>query len=117
HQPQDRQGARTCGAAIEPAACRRGDRMIKRREFIAGLGGVGAWPGGARAQQAALPLIGYLGSPTAEDEDKIRTVPFFQGLKETGYVEGQNVAVEYRWAKSEADLLPPLAADLGCDPK
>src|SRR5262249_14842218 len=85
---------------------------MRRREFIAGLGSAAAGPGAARAQQAALTLDGCRGSQSAEDEDKIRTVPFFQGLKETGYVEGQNVAVEYRWAKSQADLLPALAADL-----
>ena len=85
---------------------------MRRREFIAGLGSEAAWPVVARAQQAALPLIGYLGSQSAEDEDKIRTVPFFQGLKETGYVDGQNVAIEYRWAENQVDRLPALAAEL-----
>ena len=68
---------------------------MRRREFIAGLGSAAAWPMVARAQQAAMPMIGFLSSQSA---DKIVTVPFFQSLKETGYVEGQNVAVEYRSA-------------------
>jgi hypothetical protein len=66
----------------------------------------------ARAQQAALPVIGYLGTQSADDEYKNIAVPFLQGLKETGYVEGQNVAVEYRWAENHDDRLSPLAADL-----
>jgi putative ABC transport system substrate-binding protein len=66
----------------------------------------------ARAQQAAVPVIGYLGVQSADDDYKNITVPFLQGLKETGYVEGQNVAVEYRWAENQFDRLPGLAADL-----
>jgi len=82
---------------------------MRRREFIAGLGSaVAAWP--ARAQQPATPVIGYLGSQFAGDS-KVVTVPFLQGLKETGYVEGQNVAIEYRWAENQYDRLPALAAD------
>jgi putative ABC transport system substrate-binding protein len=64
---------------------------------------------GVRAQQQAVPVIGYLGTQTAED---YKTVPFLQSLKETGYVEGQNVAVEYRYAENQYDRLPALAADL-----
>jgi putative tryptophan/tyrosine transport system substrate-binding protein len=86
--------------------------MIKRRQFIAGLGGVAAWPLVAHAQQPALPVIGYLGTQSADDDHQNATVPFLQGLKETGYVEGQNVAVEYRWAENQYDRLPALAADL-----
>ena len=82
---------------------------MNRREIIAGLGSAATWPVVARAQQPAVPLIGYLGSSFADDE--YLTVPFLQGLKETGYVEGQNVAVEYRWEENQYDRLPSLAAD------
>ena len=86
--------------------------MIKRREFIAGLGSATAWPVMARAQQAAVPMIGYLSSQSADESYKYFIVPFLQGLKESGYVEGQNVAVEYRFAEIQYDRLPALAADL-----
>jgi len=82
---------------------------VKRRTFIAGLGSAAAWPVAARAQQ---PVIGYLGVQSADDDNDKDTVPFLQGLKETGYVEGQNVAIEYRWAENQVDRLPALAADL-----
>jgi putative tryptophan/tyrosine transport system substrate-binding protein len=85
---------------------------MRRREFIAGLGSAAAWPLAARAQRPALPVIGYLDSQSADDEYKYFTVPFLQGLKETGYVEGQNVAIEYRWAENQYDRLPALVADL-----
>src|SRR5271163_2351084 len=85
---------------------------MRRREFIAGLGSAAAWPLAVRAQQPAMPVIGYLGAQSADDEYKNFTVPFLQGLKETGYVAGQNVAVEYRWAENQLDRLPALAADL-----
>jgi putative ABC transport system substrate-binding protein len=86
---------------------------MRRREFIAGLGGALATsPLPALAQQAALPVIGYLGVGSADVDFKNFTIPFLQGLKETGYVEGQNVAIEYRWAENQADRLPALAADL-----
>src|SRR6516165_7250443 len=86
--------------------------MIGRRTFIAGLGSAAAWPLVVRAQQPAVPVIGYLGTQSADDDYKNVTVPFLQGLKETGYVEGQNVAIEYRWAENQTDRLPALAADL-----
>ena len=70
--------------------------MIGRREFIAGLGSAAAWPVVARAQQVTMPVIGHLGALSADDDYKNFTVPFLQGLKEMGYAESQNVAVEYR---------------------
>src|SRR6516165_4141647 len=85
---------------------------MRRREFIAGLGYAAAWPLAARAQQPAVPVVGYLSVQSADDSYKNFTVPFLQGLKETGYVEGQNVAVEYSYADNQRDRLPTLAADL-----
>jgi putative ABC transport system substrate-binding protein len=81
---------------------------MRRRTFIAGLGSAAAWPVVAQAQQRALPVIGFLNPQAANDF----TASFLQGLKETGYVEGQNVAVEYRHAENQFDRLPALAADL-----
>jgi putative tryptophan/tyrosine transport system substrate-binding protein len=89
---------------------------MRRREFITGLAGAASapafWPLVARAQQPAVPVIGYLSPQSAEDDYKNKTVPFLQGLKETGFVEGQNVAVEHRWAENQLDRLPALAVDL-----
>jgi putative tryptophan/tyrosine transport system substrate-binding protein len=84
---------------------------MRRREFIAGLGSAVAWPLAARAQQPAMPVIGWLSSGTPE-ASAILLADFRKGLNETGYVEGRNVAVEYRWAHDEYDRLPELAADL-----
>jgi putative tryptophan/tyrosine transport system substrate-binding protein len=85
---------------------------MRRREFIAGLGSAAAWPAVARAQQPAVPVVGFLIPQSADEDYKMVTVPFLQGLKDTGYVEGQNVAVEYRYAENQLDRLPALAADL-----
>jgi putative ABC transport system substrate-binding protein len=84
--------------------------MIRRREFITLLGGAAAWPVVARAQDK--PVIGLLSTQSADDDYKNFGGPVLQGLKEIGYVEGQNVAVEYRYAENQIDRLPGLAADL-----
>ena len=85
---------------------------MQRREFIAGLAGAAAWPLAALAQQPGTPVIGFLSAQSAELDYRNVTVPFLQGLQKTGYVVGQNVEMEYRWAENQYDRLPVLAAGL-----
>jgi putative ABC transport system substrate-binding protein len=84
---------------------------VRRREFIAAIGGAAAWPVAAGAQQAAMPVVGYLGNGSPEATAHL-VAAFRKGLSETGYVEGQNVAIEFRWTHNDNNRLPELAADL-----
>src|SRR4051794_937772 len=84
---------------------------MRRREFISLVGGAAAWPLATRAQQAAMPVVGFLGSDSPElYADRLRA--FRQGLKEAGFVDSQNVIIDFRWANNQYDSVPVLAADL-----
>src|SRR5260370_31676902 len=84
---------------------------MKRREFIAGIGATAVWPFPARAQQSALPVVGFIRVGSADASARFAAA-FRKGLNETGYVEGQNVTVEYHWLEGQYDRLPALMADL-----
>src|SRR5262249_6604211 len=115
-EPQDREGDGAHHPRVLPAARRRGDRIMRepmhRRSFLTLLGGAAAaWPVVARGHQRPVPPGGILGGASPEPY-AAQLSAFRQGLRELGFVEGQNVAIDYRWANNQYDQLPALAAEL-----
>jgi hypothetical protein len=82
---------------------------MRRREFMLALGGAAAWPLAARAQRPPMPMIGYIGNRA---DNRRGRVPFLKGLSETGYAEGRNVAIDYRFFEAQNDRLPTFVSDL-----
>ncbi|TMH08834.1 MAG: ABC transporter substrate-binding protein [Betaproteobacteria bacterium] len=113
HQSQDGENNRADGVAVASAAARRGDSMtMRRRDVLAFLGGAAiAFPLGTRAQSVAMPVVGFLNS-TSPDIYAFNAAAFREGLRQAGYVEGQDVVIEYRWANSDYTRLTALALDL-----
>src|SRR5262249_24285613 len=109
-QSQDCQCTRPHDPACDRRPRRRGDRVINRRKLLLLLGGA-MTPPALGAQQKPVPVIGFLGS-TSPAPYATQVAAFLRGLEETGYIEGQNVTIEYRWAEGRFEQLPALAADL-----
>src|SRR6516225_6146870 len=109
-QRQNRQGARPHHFSGRPLHRRRGDR-VRRREFIALLGGAATWPLAARAQQAKLPMIGFLGESTPSGQREW-VAAFVGRLRELGWIEGTNVVIEYRWAEGRNERFAAMVAEL-----
>src|SRR5262249_47389754 len=109
-QSQDGRGARPDRPALVARPRRRGGRM-KRRAFIALLGGAAAWPVAVRAQQPAMPTIGFFGT-TAAATWTPWTAAFVQRLRELGWIEGRTVAIEWRWAEGRSERFAEIAAEL-----
>src|SRR5262249_7319181 len=114
YPPDDGEGARPHHSAVAARPRRRGDRMIgamRRRSFITLLGGAATWPLAARAQQPAKPpTIGFLGQSTPSAESQ-RMVAFVQRLRELGWIEGQNIAIEVRWGEGRNERFAEIAAE------
>src|SRR5262249_44752103 len=111
HQPPDRPHARPRNPGGRARDRRRGDRMMRRREFITLLGAAAAWPLAARAQQPAkLPTIGYLGSGTRATQGEWAAA-FVQRLRELGWIDARTVAIEYRWAQGRDERAAEIAAE------
>src|SRR6516165_8580838 len=85
--------------------------LLKRRDFISLVGGAATWPLVARTQQAAMPVIGFMSGRSMADSGYLAE-SFRQGLRDTGYVEGESIGIEYRWANGDYDRLPGFASDL-----